>query len=347
MRLNNWNRQLAIGLLVALIFFLGAWGLFLNMFPPLRALVKAAVLLLSFTSLLMLHYYVFIPRLFQKGRWWIYGGVSAIIAAVFAVLRLEIEDTLDVLPTAIHIELAAFTYSELLRFFYYSQYIFITIITLLIHLLRMRLRSQLRENRLKQEKLQAELGFLKSQVNPHFLFNTLNNIYTLAYIQDPKTPEVILELAEMMRYLVEESKADTVTLKDEIRFLENYLELQKLKSPQYEQIELKYHQLNEASRIPPLLILPFFENLFKHSDLESNPSGWAKANLVQTDKTLIFSIENTFKERKNENVIMESEGGFGIQNVEQRLKLLYQNDYSLKTTASNTWKVELKIPIVS
>ncbi len=340
-------RKLLIWLLVAPLFILGLWLASLNIFSPAKAFFKALLVFLFYGSIILANTYWLIPQFFQKQRWWLFGLFNLALNILFTSSRFFIADQLQLFPPVITSqEYISLSFGQLMAVNFFVQHNLALAITLLVYLLNSWTQSRLKQNRLEQEKLQAELSFLKSQVNPHFLFNTLNNIYALAYTQDPKTPEIILKLADMMRYLVEECKSKTVPLKQEIQFLENYLELQKLKSPRYEQIALNYGEMQGYYRLPPLLLLPFFENLFKHSDLERNPKGWATVDLEQHKDHLSLTIENTYNNQGAKPVrAIKSKGGFGIRNVIKRLNLLYGESYTLKYSQEETWKVELEIPI--
>jgi len=185
------------------------------------------------------------------------------------------------------------------------------------------------KSRLENEKLIAELAFLKSQINPHFLFNSLNNIYSLAYQKAEKTPEAILKLSEIMRYMLYESNVDKVSLSDEIRYLENYIELQKLRFK--DNIHIKFEIIGNPSghKITPLILISFVENAFKHgiaTDMDVPIS--ITLNLSQ-DK-LFFLVVNK-KSELNKDIT----GGIGLPNVKRRLDLLYKNRYSLNIDDKN------------
>ncbi len=184
------------------------------------------------------------------------------------------------------------------------------------------LNEKIKSN-LENEKLLSELAFLKSQINPHFLFNSLNNIYSLAYQKSDKTPQAILKLSEIMRYMLYESNEDKVDLADEIRYLENYIELQKLRFKDNSYI--KFEIIGEAKdqKITPLVLISFVENAFKHG--------------IATDKavpiSILLNIESgkiffkTINKKSNQN--KDETGGIGLQNVRRRLDLLYKDKYEL------------------
>lgn len=185
------------------------------------------------------------------------------------------------------------------------------------------------KSNLENEKLIAELAFLKSQINPHFLFNSLNNIYSLAYQKSAKTPEAILKLSEIMRYMLYESNEGKVALSDEIRYLKNYIELQKLrfKDKAYIKFEILGDTYNQT--IIPLVLISFVENAFKHGVAtdEENPIT-IMVNIKLGE--LFFQVIN-----KKSNQNKDQTGGIGLQNVKRRLDLLYKDQYRLNIDDSN------------
>lgn len=182
--------------------------------------------------------------------------------------------------------------------------------------------EKIRSN-LENEKLVAELAFLKSQINPHFLFNSLNNIYSLAYQKSEKTPEAVLKLSEIMRYMLYESNGDKVELSHEIRYLENYIELQKLRFKDQTFISFEINGNIQDQQITPLVLISFVENAFKHG-VATDQANPIKITLNIASGKLYFQVIN----RKN-NQNKDETGGIGLQNVKRRLDLLYEDDYRL------------------
>lgn len=177
----------------------------------------------------------------------------------------------------------------------------------------------------KQEKNKAELEALKSQINPHFLFNSLNNIYSLSRKASPKTSQSILILSDMMRYVLYETKEDFVKLTDEVRFLKNFVDLQKLRIDEKSKISLKVKVENKKLKIAPLLLLPFLENSFKHGVKGDTGNTFASFELKCVGNELFFNAENNSGESKEDI----SSGGIGLRNVIRRLDILYPEKYEL------------------
>lgn len=176
---------------------------------------------------------------------------------------------------------------------------------------------------LENEKLTAELAFLKSQINPHFLFNTLNNIYSLAYQQSEKTPAAILKLSEIMRYMLYESNEDMVELSKEISYLENYIELQKLRFKNQLYVNLIIEGTAGTQKIMPLVLISFVENAFKHGVATEEQHPIDIYIGIEPDK-IRFKVSNKITQNNK-----DEGGGIGLLNVKRRLDLFYNDHYSL------------------
>ncbi len=184
--------------------------------------------------------------------------------------------------------------------------------------------NQKSRKNLENEKLTAELAFLKSQINPHFLLNSLNNIYSLAYQRAEKTPEAILKLAEIMRYMLYESNDAKVDLEKEIRYLENYIELQKIRYKDTAFVNFNVECEDKGETIVPLILIPFVENAFKHGVVNDAKNPVEIKICIENNK-LIFKVANK-KNLQNK----DETGGIGFHNVKRRLDLLYPDKYKLE-----------------
>lgn len=184
------------------------------------------------------------------------------------------------------------------------------------------MNEKIRKN-LENEKLSAELSFLKSQINPHFLFNSLNNIYSLAYRKSDMTPQAILKLSEMMRYMLQESNEPGVELAKEIRYIENYIELQRLRFRDGGNVQLRVSGSEDGKFIAPLILIPFIENAFKHG-LATDPVFPISIEIALRPGWLELKVSNR---RSDQN--KDESSGIGLQNVTRRLELLYKNRYQL------------------
>lgn len=183
--------------------------------------------------------------------------------------------------------------------------------------------------KLQKEKLETEMKLLKSQINPHFLFNTLNNIYALAIVKSESTPDILLKLSDMLRYILYECNADRVNLSNELTYIKNYIDLKRLKDSTGLNISLNLEEGPAHYQIAPMILIPFIENAFKHSNVENLESGWIKIDLKFERQTLIFIVENTQPET---NFTKDLQGGIGLKNVKRQLELLYPGKYTLEIT---------------
>ncbi len=219
------------------------------------------------------------------------------------------------------------------------------LITVLIYFVLMIFSGlyQLLENRRELETLHAEaqLNYLKAQINPHFLFNTLNNIYAAATLQHPRTADMVLRLSDLLRYVTYDGQASQVPLAKEIAQVRAYIELFQLKSENLLPITFELEGNTENRQIEPLLLLPFVENALKHSDLETNPEGFLRIFLHNEASRLTFLVENSFDP---DNQQKDEQGGVGLENIRQRLALQYpgRNAFETNTSAGRFYaKLEL------
>jgi len=197
---------------------------------------------------------------------------------------------------------------------------------------------------LESQKLQSELKFLKSQINPHFFFNTLNNLYALTLKKSDLAPEIVLRLSEMMRYMLYECNEKKVSLVKEINYVKNYLELEKLR--QGDKFEINFNLEGELNgqEIAPLVFIPFLENSFKHGVSNQIKSGYVNIDLILSDKKVELEIENSKPPSIPDKMGLKKSGGIGLENVKRRLKLLYPQKHEIQILdKANTFKVSLNI----
>ncbi len=192
------------------------------------------------------------------------------------------------------------------------------------------------------EKLNTELSFLKSQINPHFFFNTLNNIYSLAITGNNQTASAIMKLSAIMRYVLSETKNNLVTMNNEVDFIKNYLDLQLVRLTDKVEVNFKYEGLLEDKLIAPLLFMPFIENAFKYG-ISTKEKTTINIVLIAAESSIHFEVHN--KIIKSENTSHETTG-IGINNVKRRLELLYPNKHILQVSDDNKqFNVQLDITI--
>lgn len=187
---------------------------------------------------------------------------------------------------------------------------------------------------LVNEKLEAELKFLKTQIHPHFLFNTLNNLYALTLKKSDQAPEMVLKLSELINYMLYECNANKVPLDKEISFVRNYIEVEKMRHGSKLEVNLSVNGNTQDVYIAPMIILPFLENSFKHGVNEELETSWISLQIsIATESKhdkFVLKVENTRSE--TQNLLKNGNGeGIGLNNVRRRLDLLYKENYTLNT----------------
>lgn len=203
------------------------------------------------------------------------------------------------------------------------------------------------KSELQRLNSETELKYLKSQINPHFLFNSLNSIYALTLKKSDDAPKTVLMLSEMLRYLLYEAGEKKVTIDKEIAYLNNYLELERIRLGNRGEILFEHSTDSEEYLIEPMLLMPFLENSFKHGLNKVANAGWVSLNLKINNGVLHFLISNNTKPETTDNNEF-TVGGIGIANVKKRLNLLYPNKHRLSIkNANSTYKVELELNILS
>ncbi|WP_339842243.1 histidine kinase [uncultured Maribacter sp.] len=193
---------------------------------------------------------------------------------------------------------------------------------------------------LRNETRKNEIQHLQSQVNPHFFFNMLNNIYGLVDKDTEKTKKLILKLSELMRYSIYEGEKTTVTLADEVAYIQNYIALHKIRY--HKAIDIQFNtQVEENSTIMPLLLIILVENAFKHGVENLRENAYVHINLKADSHKLVFEIENNFDEKE-----LPEEEGIGLKNLKRRLHLVYPKKYTLNSSSNNgIYKAQLELQL--
>ena len=271
-----------------------------------------------------MNYFFFLPRFLERkkvGRYLVEFFVP-FIGIMF--LRVHLQRYL----------IDGYTHQE--RYFYSTAFVVQTVagslfIVIFVGMLRFAkdwFEFEARRKELENENLTAELNFLKEQINPHFLFNTLNNLYYLAFTQSPNTTEVIAKLSQMMRYMIYDSNYPKVPLAKEIEYMQNYISLERLRLNDSIPIQLEIHGNVEEVRIAPLIFITFLENAFKHGVSNNNPKAWVNVSIRLEGGQCIYKVENSKIPPAHKT--MEEKSGIGLQNVKRRLELSYPGKYQLQ-----------------
>jgi two-component system, LytTR family, sensor kinase len=203
----------------------------------------------------------------------------------------------------------------------------VTFVAVAIKLLKYWYANKQAQQILAQEKLQAELQFLKTQIHPHFLFNTLNNLYALTLKKSDKAPEMVLKLSELINYMLYECTSNEVPLAKEIKFIRSYVDIEKMRYGDKLDIDIRVSGEVGDRKIAPLILLPFVENCFKHGASETLQQSWVKVSIDAQPHVLIIKVENS---KSSDNGTPGRKEGIGIQNVKRRLDLLYDGNHELK-----------------
>jgi two-component system sensor histidine kinase AlgZ len=189
---------------------------------------------------------------------------------------------------------------------------------------------------LKNEKAKTELLHLKSQVNPHFFFNTLNNLYGLVGTDTKKAQELILKLSDMMRYSIYEGEKEVVTLKEEVDYLKNYIALHKTRY--HKKIDVKFEaEIEDDYNVMPLLFIILLENAFKHGIENLSKDAYVYIHIKAKDNKVFFEIENNF-----DKTLPKEDKGIGLKNLKRRLELVYPKKHTLSfSVTENVYKAKL------
>jgi sensor histidine kinase YesM len=222
--------------------------------------------------------------------------------------------------------------TQFIHFFFTCVLLFLTsaFIAMIITLIRFRIKANIQSTKTALAQTKSELQLLQSQLSPHFLFNTLNNLYGLSISDHQKVPNLILKLSDLLRYSVYEAKDMFVPLQDELEYLKNYIEFEKIRLGERLHLELNIDPVHERSiKIAPMLLIVFIENAFKHSKNNHNEKIFISINLQTKPGAILFSIKNSCEQGTNASTMANKHSGFGLESVRKRLDLLYSNRHKL------------------
>ncbi len=214
--------------------------------------------------------------------------------------------------------------------------------------------DQRRMRELEKENLHSELKFLRSQINPHFLFNTLNSLYALTLKKSDLAPEMLIRLSEIMRYMLYDCNEPKVLLDKEVKFMGNYVELERLRYGEDVIIDFNLEGEIHNQKIAPLLFIPFFENAFKHGLSNRIGQGWISISFRFQEEMVTLSIENSVPKEKDQHTWVQKSkakadsSGIGLENIKRRLNLLYPDEHTLDIEKSTEkFKISLTINLTS
>jgi hypothetical protein len=343
---------------IQVIIHVAAWGCFLMLplilFPRPKepGLLSEQVFNLYYVvmNVFYISFYYFnsgflIPRLLEKKKYIEYTIIIILLLIFFGMLpRLYQHVAGDILKiqSAIRQNRPRNTRPPILSPGAISIFLLVFIFSTGMNIVNQWLRSERRSKQIENEKLNAELSFLKAQINPHFLFNTLNNIYALAEDRSEQTAPAVMKLSSIMRYVLTEARNDLVSLDKEIQFISDYIELQKMRSSNKTLVSFVVKGDTAGRQVSPLIFLPFVENAFKYgiSAREISP---IEILLEVNDQFIQFKARNI--KHINTSVRIDNTG-IGIQNTRRRLELLFPNRYTLDIADERlSYMVNLKLNV--
>ncbi|GGF68536.1 sensor histidine kinase [Wenyingzhuangia marina] len=298
-------------------------------------------------TLCYLNIFVLMPFLIYRKKYFLY--VVSVITAIFIMVMIKFNLTYLLIshnvwpegPKPIDTLSLNYTIDMMIGELYVVAFVAAIKITLDF------LKEHRRVSDLEKVQLQTELLFLKNQISPHFFFNTLNNIYSLAVVQSKKTPRIILKLSELMRYLLYETRNPRQSLENEILCIQNYLDLERVRHSEALEVNVDISGDIRDKEIAPILLLTFVENAFKHGANKNIGNVKINIKFKIVDDFLYFSITNPMPIVTVHKDNLKQSSGIGLENVKKRLELGYhKNDYDLKLKSKkNKFIVKLKIKV--
>jgi two-component system LytT family sensor kinase len=232
-------------------------------------------------------------------------------------------------------------YREMHFFNYAMTSVFLVFFSLGMRVLERHSQTEKLQKELEKEKLNSELAFLKNQISPHFFFNTLNNIYSLISINAEDSQKAVLRLSKLMRYLLYDSENGNTKLSNEIDFMNNYIDLMKLRMSSKISLKVTFPEKYDDINIPPLIFIPFIENAFKHG-ISYREKSFIDIGLTENQGSLLFRCANSVVKSRDEN--NSEHAGIGLENVTKRLNLLFPGKHEIKINKSDTeYEVLLQI----
>ena len=302
-------------------------------------LYQKSVDVLFYSILIYINLLYLIPRYLSQKKFWPYVGLLLLSVIVLTPIKIAFQ---------------VFLFSDVPSFqnylienqaYYYMSMFLVGSSSTIYGIISDWFIHQSEKMQLQTQTMQSELKFLRSQINPHFLFNTLNNLYALTLKKSDDAPEIVLKLSEMMRYMLYECNERKVPLYKEVTYMKNYLDLERLRQHKMINIEFNLHGEVKDQRIAPLLLIPFIENSFKHGLSNEIDQGYVNIDLEIEGDQLAFEIRNS-KGPSQPRQVHRKSGGIGLVNVKRRLNLIYDDNYTLEIKNDpNTYRVKLHLTL--
>ena len=280
-----------------------------------------------------------VDRWLERGGWWQYALMAAALVVVVLGLRVQ----LNLLFPEVDRELVLLSPRDTYRIGALLTNVSILLLSAFYASLLNRYRQAQRQQATIREQQEAQLQFLKAQINPHFLFNTLNNIYSLAVVRSEKTAGMVLQLSNLLRYVIYESQSEQVELEKEVSHIRKFIELFQMRSETPLDIRFGSEGDLQGVQIEPMLLIPLVENCFKHCDFDTNSKAYVRLRLVLREGSLHFDTLNTKNDADRQK---DRTGGVGLQNIRRRLELKFPGRFRLETEdRGELFAVRLSFPV--
>ena len=304
-------------------------------------LILRAVVNLSFLSFIFyFNTYVLVNKLLENKRYILFGIATFFIVVLFVPIRGYV----NLIYSPPTIEMYG---SQVERGFYvvaFASNLGIVLFSSFYQVLVNRLKAERLAEEVTARQNEAQLQFLRAQINPHFLFNTLNNIYSLAVSRSEKTAEMVLKLSNLLRYVVYDGKGEPVSLKKELEQIQQFIELFQMRSEAPLRIVFEKNTIPDRAFIEPMILIPIVENCFKHCDFDTNERAFVEMSARVEGSSLRFTTLNS----KNDNDKQKDKsGGVGLMNIQRRLELQHPGKWKMSSNNHGTkFEVEACLPIV-
>lgn len=306
---------------------------------PLLAFKITLIKVLDLALMVYVTNYVLIPLLLYKKRYVVFviTFIAMVLTSSFTKMYIIGQVVNDPASFSLQENLKARIYDNVIPHF------FLVIAGAAIKFMFDQLRLQKKIANLAKEKAEAELNFLKSQINPHFLFNSLNSVYFLIDKNNPDARQALHKFSDMLRYQLYEANGERIPIEKEIDYLQDYVHLQQLRKDENYKVQFNCSPEVKNFSIEPLLLIPFVENAFKHISHKTDGTNFVKLDMSRNNGYFEFEVENS---REKGVYSTEQHGGIGMNNVKRRLELLYPGTHQLSIDdKANSFKINLKLKI--
>lgn len=329
---------------VHVFFWFCAWFFFffyykryteVNSYTVLASLIN---LVAAIATVYTFNYYL-IPKILLKNKWKKFIAFAFVAIVLFFYIELVL--TLFLVVKLLYDDHRLFPEMIDVVMLFFNLF-FVVFIAIAIKFYKRWSEKDYREQKVQKEKVEVELQMLKTQINPHFLFNTLNSIYVLAMKKSDQTANTVMKLSDILDYILYKIDASRIPISTEIKIIENYIELEKIRFTNRVTLNFTSGFKSKDIQIPPMLIIPFIENAYKHGVAKSMEKSWINISIHETGQMLEIAISNS----KSQNPTKSKTGGIGLANVKKRLEILFRDSYRLDISEkNNSYDVFLSIPI--